>query len=72
MQCLQQVAVPVGIGITTYDCRKPCEFWPVPEREGITLPQDLKHFGTGPQIQPSLPKIKTAFLTFETVLTQDN
>ena len=57
MYCLLQVAVPVGIDITAYDCGIPCEFGPDPKGKGVTLSQELNHFRTGTQIQPSLPKV---------------
>ena len=47
----------MGIDITAYDCRRPFEFWPDPKGEGVALFQDLNHFQTGTQIQPSLPKV---------------
>ena len=34
MQCVQQVAVPLGIGITAYYCGRPCEIWPDPKSGG--------------------------------------
>ena len=37
MQCLQQVAVPVGIDITAYDSGRPCEVWPDLKGEGVAL-----------------------------------
>ena len=57
MQCLQQVAVPVGIDIRAYDRGRPCELEPDPKGEGITLFQDLNNFRSGTQIQPCFPKV---------------
>ena len=34
----------MGIDITAYDCWKPCQVWPDPKGEGITLFQDLNYF----------------------------
>ena len=73
MQCLHQVAVLVGISIAAYDCGRPCEIWPDPKGEGVTL------FRTGTQTQPSLPKslaptgrFEAAFFTLIACRTQDN
>ena len=57
MQCLQQVTVPVGIGIPAYDNGRPCEVGPDPKGEGVALSQDLNHFGSGTSFQPNLPKV---------------
>ena len=57
MQCFQQVAVPVVIGITAYDSGDPCKLnWPDPKGKGVALFQDLNHFRSSTQFRPSFPK----------------
>ena len=71
----------MGIDITAYDCERPCEFWPDPKGEGVTLFQDLNHFRTGNRSSKVCQKFcslgptgrfEATSMTFVTGFTQDN
>ena len=61
MQCLQQVEVPVRIGITADDCGRPRQVWLEPKRGGYSLVLRFMKLSDQP---PDLVKLSKTIVVF--------